>query len=113
MNIIQFKRTLKKYSYSKPKVNYKFLNKIVLRVSNADIAVTPKLSYDQYKLFYKIAFNLCLLVFIVGCNQSVSDNNSTDSNTNNNTPVNQVQDMMAHKLWSMSVAMIKIVRITK
>lgn len=45
---------LKTTNYTLPKCNYDFLQKIVIYSDNKDIAITPRLSYDQYKLAKKL-----------------------------------------------------------
>lgn len=54
MNLPQLAHVLKTTHYTLPKVNYDFLRKVVIKVDNKDVAVTPTMSYDQYKLAKKL-----------------------------------------------------------
>lgn len=54
MNLPQLSHILKTTTYTLPKVNYDFLRKIVIKVDNVDVAVTPRMSHDQYKLAKKL-----------------------------------------------------------
>jgi hypothetical protein len=60
MNLLQLNKTLKSTPYTLPKVNYDFLQKVVINCGNSDIAITGRLCYDQYKLAKKLLHrNLC------------------------------------------------------
>lgn len=54
MTLPELAHKLKTTTYTLPKVNYDFLRKIVIKVDNVDVAVTPRMSHDQYKLAKKL-----------------------------------------------------------
>lgn len=53
MNLIQFKNKLKSLTYTIPKCNYKFLNRIVVS-GEFDYPITERLSSEQYSVYYKL-----------------------------------------------------------
>lgn len=54
MNLKQLKQYLTKNKYKTPKINYSFLNKIVISKDNIDICITKSLHYDQYNMYMKL-----------------------------------------------------------
>ena len=54
MNLKQLKQYLIQNKYKIPKINYSFLNKIVISKDNADICITKSLYYDQYNMYMKL-----------------------------------------------------------
>lgn len=53
MKLTEFKSKLKE-NMTLPKVDYKFLNKIVVHTNDVDYPITPRLSNDQYKMFMRV-----------------------------------------------------------
>lgn len=54
MTLPELAHKLKTTTYTLPKVNYDFLRKVVIVIGNSDVAITPTMSYDQYKLAKKL-----------------------------------------------------------
>lgn len=54
MTLQELAHKLKTTTYTLPRCNYDFLRKVVITVGNIDIAITPTMSYDQYKLAKKL-----------------------------------------------------------